>query len=484
MSKNFKNTIWSVANSISLPFLMIIVTPFFIKELGAEQYGIWILIKSITSGFALLNLGGADATIKFISKYLGERKKKDVYRIIQTTLTLNGILAFATIIIGLLLVEIIARFNLLSNISLEYRESAIHALRFSSAIFGLKLIEQIYISVYKGFQRYDSSTKLNILSKISTISVQFLVVFYGGGIDDIFKFTFFIVCISIIIEHNILKRYLKDLKIQITLKKDSFKEVFDFGLWAWIYSLLGICASQLDKIIIGAWVNTVELAYFSIGFLVYSQMHSVFSSSVSWIFPKISQSGKIGIETKRTYFDLQLITIGFGTFCILCIFFLRNIIFKIWLDEDTFYNSINYISAFLCLNLVILPTIVPYYLLNGGGYIKLNTYFKFFIVIVNIISISIGFKLGGIYGIIIGKFFSPIIISSINRSIVHKKILEIPDYLSGFYLLCLPFLITGIFIKLQFDSTLNILSIIFFMLFLITVIPTMLSFLKLYVIKK
>ena len=47
-SQNFKNSFWNFVNALIYPLVLLIATPYFIHDLGVEQYGIWMLMNSIT----------------------------------------------------------------------------------------------------------------------------------------------------------------------------------------------------------------------------------------------------------------------------------------------------------------------------------------------------------------------------------------------------------------------------------------------------
>ncbi|WP_289054452.1 oligosaccharide flippase family protein [Carboxylicivirga marina] len=476
--KNQRNTLWSIGNTIVMPTIMLIVTPFFINKLGIEQYGIWAFITSITSAFSILNLGGGEATIKFVSKYIGSGSRDDVYRVISTTLLLNVILAITSAFIGIALSFIIGEGHL-QNISDINKQNSTVAFRYSIGIFSLKLIEQIYVSVYKGFQRYDSATKLNLLTKIIVTVLQVIVVASGGSLNEIFKFSFYLVAVTIGLEHLFLVKYLKGFKLQIANFRQSVREVFSFGLWAWIYSVLGLLSSQLDKVIIGLYVGAVELGYYSVAIIVYNQIHTLMSSSVSWIFPVISKRNKIDKELVRKYFSFQIRVIALGTVFILFVFIFRGEIFKLWLGEQTYMNSIGFIVIILCVNLLNLPSIVPYFFLNGGGYIKLNTLLKVSIIIVDVIGVYFGYQIGGTIGILLSKLISPILIGGINRTYIHHKILKYKALLSGFYLNGITYLLCSVFLVIAggLKSNLGSIGVILFIIFGIFIIPT-LFFLK------
>ncbi len=62
-----KNTLWSSIELGLYPILMIAATPLFINRLGAELYGIWMLVNSLVQALHSLNFGLGDSTIRQVS---------------------------------------------------------------------------------------------------------------------------------------------------------------------------------------------------------------------------------------------------------------------------------------------------------------------------------------------------------------------------------------------------------------------------------
>ncbi|MGL6323827.1 hypothetical protein ACSZML_12380 [Aeromonas rivipollensis] len=80
---SLKNSLFSVGDTLLLPFIMIVATPLFIDKLGVEQYGVWMFINSLVIALSFINIGGADTVIKYVSQY---NKTGDVVKIRQVFL--------------------------------------------------------------------------------------------------------------------------------------------------------------------------------------------------------------------------------------------------------------------------------------------------------------------------------------------------------------------------------------------------------------
>ena len=59
-----------------------ILYPFFLKTLGEEQYGVWLLISSATGYFSLLQMGVPMANVRFISRHYARKEYKQLNEVV------------------------------------------------------------------------------------------------------------------------------------------------------------------------------------------------------------------------------------------------------------------------------------------------------------------------------------------------------------------------------------------------------------------
>src|ERR1035437_1133874 len=183
--REFKNSLWNTADVLILPMLMLLVTPFFIKKLGPAEYGIWMIVNSIIISLGIVNIGAGDAAIKFISKYNALSDKENIRRIIASTFSLNVVITTIIIMLGALLFFLIRNINFF-NINAAYITIASGSVLLGSVVFGMKQMEQLALSIFKGYERYDASSIMSIISKSLLLTAQFFVVYSGHSLIYIF----------------------------------------------------------------------------------------------------------------------------------------------------------------------------------------------------------------------------------------------------------------------------------------------------------
>ena len=81
--------------------LGLIMLPFNLSHLGAAEYGLWVLLGSLTVHFSTLELGYGSGLIKFVAQYRAERDPRALNEIASTLFVVFlglGLLAYAVVI--------------------------------------------------------------------------------------------------------------------------------------------------------------------------------------------------------------------------------------------------------------------------------------------------------------------------------------------------------------------------------------------------
>lgn len=419
---------------ILYPVGLVLVTPLFIDRLGVGQYGIWILANSIIASIGVLNMGLGDATIKYVSKYRALNDKSAVSKVVQSNYTIYLALAFLVILAGIAIAFLIDHTNLF-GIPESSLQLMTYLIPLGSVTLGIRFIEQVFTATFKGFERYDISAQLLLMSKMSILFSNIFLVVGGYSLVHIFAITAIISILMLVIEAFIIHRYVPAFSFLPKYDKKITKEVIGFGLWSWLQSVFIIGAAQLDKFIVASFAGVNVLTYYSLGYMVYSQMHNAFSAGSNWLFPLVS--GKI--ERKETvkplYNKARAALLASGLTIILIIYLGRDLIFPLWLGDEIYSKSEFFIIGFLAYEGLLILSIIPYYFLNGMGLARLNAFLELILKTLNIVAMVLFFYLWGVKGIIPGLIISLILFLPFQDYIIRSKVFSQRHLIKSFSVL-------------------------------------------------
>jgi O-antigen/teichoic acid export membrane protein len=434
-SQGFKNSLWTFLSSIAYPILLLISTPFFIHKLGAEQFGIWVLINTMLQIISSLNLGLGDSIIKFISQYDHLTQKDEIDKMVSTVITLTLFITITVSSLGLG-VSYAVDITKLINVSSSSSTIAIWSLRLALLIISIRFIDLILLAVLQGFNRYDLSAKFSFTSKGLILLANVVCVQLGGNLVIIFLSTLIVQLCYLFIEVKIIKNRYSFISFFPSHSSSRAKRILSFGIWSWLQSVVAMVTIQVDKLIVAHFSGLEVLSYYSLGSMLAIQIHTIFLSISAWVFPAVSKRIETREPLKPFYNNAQALLLMFGYSSLIILFLLEKQLFTIWLGQDSYRQSIIFIKLFLCYNLFLLPNIIPYYFLNGAGFVKYNTLSEFILKILNITSMVIFYNYLGATGLVWGLIVSTAFVLPLKTALSNRFALGIANRWYGFESLC------------------------------------------------
>ena len=418
-SRNFLNSGWSIVETVVYPLGLIVFTPFFINRLGLEVYGVWMLVNSILAVIGALNIGFGDTTIKYVSKYKAENNLNLIHKIIRVNLTIYAFLALLIFLVGLLVSKVILMYRLF-DISHQHRALLIGVVPIASLALGLKLLEQVQLSVFKGVERYDRFAQLSIVSKLCILTANVIVVYYSNSLSVLFSVNIAVFVLMLIVEWISIKRFFPQLRFGPSIDFEIIKEIMGFSFWTWMQSVISIIASQVDKLLITQYIGLKVLAYYSIGVMVYAQLHNLFAAASGWLFPRVSFKLKQDEEVWPLFKKARFIVLGACILLVSVLFFGRDFIFSLWLGDEVYRNTAYFISAFLAYECVMVMTIVPYFFFIGAGKVRTNTLLELFAKSLNVLLFTFMFYEYGVKGIVPGMIVAALIYAAVQNRFIMR----------------------------------------------------------------
>lgn len=394
----FKNSAWSVLDVLVYPLLMLVSAPIFLHRLGAEQAGIWGLVNSVIASLYILNIGMADATIRFVSKYRGNNVNHKIERVIGTTFTIYLGLAVMVVCLCYGLAEL-SSYTGWPKIEEKHRALTVISIKIAGLTFGLRLVEQIFLAVFKGFERYDLSSQISIVSKTLILSLNLVWVLMGYGLVFVFASSALVTFLILVTEAVILTLKYPEFSIWPKIDREVLKEVSGYSLWGWFQAALGIASRNADKFVVTQLAGLEVFAYYNLAFSVSNQIHSLFVAMSSWVFPTVSRRIEQGEDIKRFFNSMNALIVGAGSLTIVTVLMVRPILFTLWLGPASYRQTIVFIEGFLYYGLLVLTTIVPFFFFNGAGKIRVTFGISCFVLGVQLVSMVVMNHFFGVKGL-------------------------------------------------------------------------------------
>lgn len=244
--KLLKSSIFRVIEIVTVTLISLALTPYLIKHLGDENYGLWLLILSTLGWFNFIDLGFASAVKREIAIALEKRDNQRINIVFSVAVVLFGTLG----VVAASCILILALVPELLGITIESQETAAIAL----SILAIKVLLDFIMNSFHGFftayLRMDIDANISLLNTmIKSALVFYLVVdlnIYGAVIATI---------AADIVAHCLKVYYAKKLNngFRFSLKFVSFNEIknlFSYSKHLVAAGIANIILKRSDPVVI------------------------------------------------------------------------------------------------------------------------------------------------------------------------------------------------------------------------------------------
>ncbi len=332
----------------------LLYTPFMLRMLGQNEYGLYSLVASIIAYLTLLDFGFGPAVVRYTAKYQAEGKLQEQHALFGLFFTLYSIIGVISFGLGLLLY-----FNIdwlfdrtmtpedLSQARIMILLLLVNlAFTFPMSIFG---------SIIAAYERFLFQKTVLILRIVLSTAVLMGVLYAGyKAVGLVVVQTVFNVLL--LSAHFIYCK--KELRVKLRFdhfKWPFIKQILNFSVWVFLGDIMFKFYFNTGQFVLGATSGTVEVALFALG-VTLMQMYFMFSGGISNVLlPRITSMVALH-KSKKEISDL-FIRIGrlqFITMALILVGFIilgRPFIY-LWAGEA--YAPVYYIEL-----IFFLSTLVP-----------------------------------------------------------------------------------------------------------------------------
>jgi O-antigen/teichoic acid export membrane protein len=358
----FNGLTWLFPLLLSFPLL-----PYIVNKLGSDSYGILTLVWTVTGYFAFLDLGLANAVVKFVAEYNSKGNSEKVNQVIGGTLLILS--SFGAI--GGLVLLIIAKYLVTKvlNVPTELISVAYYAFCISSVGYFATMLLSVFAAIPNGLNRYDISAIVSVSMGAATLLGNAFLLYLGFGLIEIVVFAVMVSFGTIFTYILILRKIYPALRVFPTVDFSALRKVMSFGLFSLLSRLAFLANYHADRLIIGVLLGVSWVTYYVIPFTLINRLTSLTIKLGSVIFPAISElQGQRRFHVIiEMYLTSSRIVIAISTAICLPLLVFGDRLLSLWMGQEFGVNCgfvVVLITAALYLSAF---TNVPTFVADGLG---------------------------------------------------------------------------------------------------------------------
>ncbi len=296
-TKVVKGSMWTLMGQV-LPLLAsLISTPFIIRFLGSEGYGVLILVGLIPNYLAFADLGMGMASTKFGSEAYAQGDRDKEGEVVRTA----GFIALLTALVVAVPMFVFSHRIIADwfKVSETYQAGASLGLKLTSVSFVFTILASVLNTPQLSRLRMDLNTLVNSIPRILMGLITPVVLYLGGNVLEAVYVAFFAAVLiftgTLFTSGKLLPELYKP-----TINKNLLRPLLKFGS-GWLIAVVAvILLVNLEKVFLARYVSIQSLAYYSVAF-TFANMATMFSVAMSQsLIPAFSQLLAPG---KRSEFD-------------------------------------------------------------------------------------------------------------------------------------------------------------------------------------
>ena len=329
----------------------LLYTPFMLRCLGQNEYGLYSLVASVIAYLTILDFGFGNAIIRYTAKFRAEGKAQEQWEMFGMFVIVYSVIGLIALCGGMALYFNVDNLfdHTMSGADLSIAQTMMLLLTVNLA-FTFPL--SIFGSIISAYENFVFQRVVNIIRILLTTGVMIALLSIG------FKAIALVVVQTVFNLLTLLLNYLyakHKLNSKIVFNKFNFaflKEIATYSFWIFLNAIMDKIYWGTGQFVLGSISGTIAVAIFSVAILL-QQMYMTFSSSISSVLlPKITmmvshnrsakEISELFITTGRIqYLILALILSGFIVF--------GQSFINLWAGQDYSYAYIITLIFFVSL---------------------------------------------------------------------------------------------------------------------------------------
>lgn len=280
-----RNTVINSASGLVNAVLVVLLTPFFLSQLGEDVYGIWLLatVFTLTQGFGLADLGLRATGVRYIA---AARGREDFTKINLVASTLTALFIFLGVTLGVLLGAFASK---LSN-GLGVPEGLVETGTTVFMLVGLQLPIDMAASgfqaVVEGYERYGLVRLALVGTRVIWAVSAVIALMFGAGVIAVALTSVGAAILALIFSVWAAGQAHPGLRVAPKyLSRGTLWELLSFGASFTVLKIASVVYSQMDKLIVASVLTAGAVTRYDISYKVHAIAALFLSLPASAILP-------------------------------------------------------------------------------------------------------------------------------------------------------------------------------------------------------
>ncbi len=241
----------------------VFMMPFTVHHLGKADYGLWMLVASMTYYFQLLDLGYGNGLVRHVTEADARGDTNGVNEVLSTFVVVYsgiGLLALAGACV--LALFVVPHFPHLSAADIRAGQVVMVVLGIRIAV-GFPMT--VFGAVTTARQQFALNTAVSIVASIVSAAVTYVVLEWGYGLTTLVPATTAVNLLAYVGYARVARHVFPEMRIAPSLfSRVRLREVTAFSLYLFVIDISAQLGFNMDNVVIGAFIGTGAVAVYTV----------------------------------------------------------------------------------------------------------------------------------------------------------------------------------------------------------------------------
>jgi O-antigen/teichoic acid export membrane protein len=412
-SRIAKNSIFNVVRTfLSVP-ITLLLTPFIIKHLGKQEFGIWALVGVISSYAQLSDFGITESLIKFMAEYEARKDSRRLNQLINTSFVVYLVLSVLCCSLFIMVLPFIT--DRILSIPPQLQAKANYVFTIAIILFFANMVMGVFGSLIIGFQRMGYSSLIGLVATVIAACGTLVFISQGYGLAGLIYNNAIVTVFVMASNIFAAKRLFPHMCFSpfSYFSSDILSKMFSFSWKVQVTNITQLMVYQLDRVLLSHFAGLEAVSYYEVANRIATQARGFITSIFSPMVPAASAlqavagGDKIAGLYRRSFKYMAIAAVPFMTLLIA----LAPPFVMTWMGPGYETSAIT-MQLLLAAYMIVLFTAPGSYILSGINKPQINMRSSLLAGVANLILCLSLVQLVGYYGVVIGIIGS-IVISAV-----------------------------------------------------------------------
>ncbi len=422
MASLARNALSNLGAALLPALVMLVTVPVLIRGLGEAQYGLLIILSSVTGYLAVLDLNLTAGSVKFMAEAQATSQRERAVEVLNF-----GAVFYAGIgLVGAALIYAFARplVGWLVDPKLYALGQAQHVLEITALGFALGQMYAFLLSVPQALQRYDLSARVEVLNGALVPLATAGIVLLGADLVGVTWLRNVAALLAVLALVLMVRRLLPSLAWRWPAAALR-AEMLAFSGYAYLNRLAALSYQHSDKLVIAAVLDVKQVAFYTVPVLLANRIMGTTFRLTQVIFPASSAllaQGR-GEELRRLMTLSMRLVFALNAMAVVAVLTLGDWFLTHWLGPQFAAAGTPILVLVTVGALVDSLTNAPALVTDGAGLPKLTGLFAVARAAVGLLALYFGAVWQGILGVAASHLATSCLFTALFLSFFVRRVL-------------------------------------------------------------